>query len=72
MLILAFLLVVVVDNEVVSDEKMLFKNVYRCNLFADAIETGKTRYRDRRFNPQQKVTAYCIPRRVENTETFYD
>ena len=35
---MAFLLVVVVNGEIVTDDRMLFKNVYRCNEFALAIE----------------------------------
>ena len=39
---MAFLLVVVVNDEVISDDRMLFRDVYRCNKFARAIEKGKT------------------------------
>ena len=35
---MAFLLVVIVSGEVVSDDRMLFKSIYRCNEFAAAIE----------------------------------
>lgn len=69
---MAFLLVVIVDNNVVSDNKMLFRDIYRCNTFATAIESGKTRFRDKRYHPQQKITCYCVPRRVQKTEVFYD
>ena len=69
---MAFLLVVVVNNEVISDDKMLFKNIYRCNLFAKAIEQGKTSAYDRPSYPQQNITAYCIPKRVSENEVFYD
>ena len=34
---MVFLLVVVVEGEVVSDNGMLFRDVYRCNVFASAI-----------------------------------
>ena len=40
---MAFLLVVIVNDEVISDDRMLFKDIYRCNKFARAIEKGKTR-----------------------------
>ena len=40
-MILAFLLVVTVAGEKVSDDSMLFKNIYRCNAFAIAIENGR-------------------------------
>ena len=67
---MAFLLVVVVNGEIVTDDRMLFKNVYRCNEFALAIEEGKMSPRNKRYTRNQNVTAYCIPRMVnENTET---
>tara|TARA_X000001388_G_C2181443_1_gene103769 strand:- start:318 stop:527 length:210 start_codon:yes stop_codon:yes gene_type:complete len=69
---MAFLLVVVVNNEVISDDKMLFKNIYRCNLFAKAIEQGKTSAYNRPSYRQQNITAYCIPKRVSENEVFYD
>ena len=74
-MILAFLLVVVVNSEIVSDDNMLFRDVYRCNFFAWAIESGRWHpesrfYKYRRY--QEGVTAYCIPRRVRDNVKFYD
>ena len=70
-MIMAFLLVVVVNGEIISDDRMLFRNVYRCNEFALAIEQGKVGPRNRRYKTQQNVTSYCIPRMVnENTPLF--
>lgn len=70
-MVLAFLLVVVVSGETVSDDRMLFRNIYRCNQFALAIEQGKIGPRNRRYITQQNVTAYCVPRMVpENTLLF--
>ena len=67
-MIMAFLLVVLVKNEVVSDDRMLFKNIYRCNEFALAIEEGRMGPRNKRYRRNQGVTAYCIPRMInENT-----
>ena len=68
---MAFLLVVLVKNEVVSDDRMLFSNVYRCNEFALAIEEGRMGPRNKRYRRNQNVAAYCIPRMVnENTPLF--
>ncbi len=67
---MAFLLVVVVNGEIVTDDRMLFKNVYRCNEFALAIEEGRMGPRNRRYSRNKNVTAYCIPRMInENTQT---
>tara|TARA_B100000530_G_scaffold277396_1_gene190477 strand:- start:93 stop:287 length:195 start_codon:yes stop_codon:yes gene_type:complete len=64
-MVLAFALVVIVSNEVVSDERMLFRDVLRCNYFARQLETTSEYERI-------KVTAYCIPRLVNETVIFYD
>ena len=67
-MILVFLLVVIVSGEVVSDDRMLFRNVYRCNEFALAIEEGRIGPRNKRYKRNQNVTAYCIPRMInQNT-----
>jgi len=71
-MIIAFLLVVVVGGETVSDDRMLFSSIYRCNEFAHAIEQGTSSSGQiRRYRTQQNVSAYCIPRMVrEGTELF--
>ena len=68
-MIIAFLLVVVVSGETVSDDRMLFESIYRCNEFAIAIEAGSDH--TKKFRMQQNVSAYCIPRMVpKGTELF--
>lgn len=71
-MILAFLLVVTVAGERVSDDGMLFKNIYRCNAFAAAIENGKKSPQDSRRNPQQNIVAYCLPKMVSEASKFWD
>ena len=67
-MILVFLLVVIVSGEVVSDDRMLFRNVYRCNELALAIEEGRMGPRNKRYIRNKNLTAYCIPRMVnQNT-----
>jgi hypothetical protein len=70
--LMAFLLVVVVNNEVISDDRMLFRDVYRCNKFARAIEKGKTRPDEYIYYSQKNISAYCIPRMVAPDTTLYD
>lgn len=41
MMVMAFLLVVIVDGATVSTPDMLFKNIYECNKFSLAIESGE-------------------------------
>jgi hypothetical protein len=71
-MIIAFLLVVVVNSETVSDNRMLFSSIYRCNEFATAIEEGRVSPNNlKRYRTQKNLTAYCIPKMVnKNTELF--
>ena len=71
-MILAFLLVVTVAGEKISDDRMLFKNIYRCKAFATAIEHGKKSPNDSRRNPQQNIVAYCLPKMVNINSEFWD
>ncbi len=71
-MLMVFLLVVVVDGEVVSDNEMLFRDVYRCNVFASAIEQGKWSPNDRPYYRQKNVTAYCVPKRVSKNQPLYE
>ena len=65
-MIIAFLLVVVVNGETVSDDRMLFESIYRCNEFAIAIEEGRSSSEHtKRFRMQKNVSAYCIPKMVQ-------
>ena len=71
-MIIAFLLVVVVNGETVSDDRMLFESIYRCNEFAIAIEEGRASSSQiKRYRMQENVSAYCIPKMVpRGTELF--
>ena len=71
-MIIAFLLVVIVSGETVSDDRMLFESIYRCNEFAIAIEEGRGSSENiKRYRMQKNVSAYCIPKLVpRGTEVF--
>jgi len=71
-MILAFLLVVMINGDIVSDDNMIFKNIYRCNAFATAIESGRKSQQDKRRYPQQNITAYCLPKMVDENSKFWD
>lgn len=68
-MILAFLLVVLVNNEAVSTDAMLFKNIERCIYFAEAIERSDYKYRQ---YYKKNVIAYCIPKMANEGNIFYD
>ena len=66
-MILSFLLVVLVNNEVVSTDEMLFRDIERCVYFANAIEKS-----DYRNHWRKNVTAYCIPKMSTEEDIYYD
>ena len=63
-MVIAFLLVVVVNGEVVTDDQMLFQSVYRCNEFSAAIEEGRLSKDNKKYRTNKNVTAYCVPKMV--------
>ena len=71
MTVLAFMLVVIVNGNTLDNQGWYFKNVYRCNTFAHAVEHGSVHYRDRRPS-QHNITAYCVPISVPDTTKFRD
>ncbi len=70
-MIMAFLLVVIVEGEPIADQ-FYFRNIQRCNQFAQWVETGKVNLvKDRAVQRQTNISAYCIPKRVNaNTKTY--
>ncbi len=67
-MIIAFLLIVIVEGENISDDRMLFRNIERCIYFAQALERSDYR---RRTDYNKNVDAYCIPKMVpRGTELF--
>ena len=69
--IMVFLLVVVVNGAVVTSEEMLFKDIYRCNKFANAVERGESSSGRQPYKWQENISAYCVPKMVnEETEIF--
>lgn len=71
MMVMAFLLVVIVDGATVSTPDMLFKNIYECNKFSLAIESGEPGPNQRPYKWQENISSYCIPKMVrEGTLLF--
>ena len=61
----AFMLIIVVNGEIISNrEPMFFFNINRCNYFAAQIVSGKREARGVQHNTT-KVAAYCIPKLVD-------
>jgi len=71
-MIMAFLLVVLVEGEPIADQ-FYFRNVQRCNQFAQWVETGKVDLvKDRRVQRQTNISAYCVPKRIPQQTKTYD
>jgi hypothetical protein len=72
-MIMAFLLVVVVDNAQLEGQ-FLFRTIDRCNFFAHMIESGAITPVDKRrvYQSQKNITAYCQPIKASPNATFYD
>jgi len=71
-MVMAFLLIMIVDGELLENKQFVFKSVYRCNQFARALETGETSYRFSYVRSQTRITAYCVPKMVSPNTTFRD
>ena len=71
MTILAFMLVVIVNNNTLENEGCYFRDIYRCNQFAHAIEHGNVTFKDRRPR-QHNISAYCLPVMLPTTTKFWD
>jgi hypothetical protein len=70
-MLIAFLLIVVVDGEVVTTDDMLFNGIYNCNKYANAIERGESGPNRSPYIWQENISAYCVPKMVsEGTELF--
>ena len=70
-MLIAFLLVVVVDGEVVTTEEMLFQDIYRCNRFANAVERGESASDRQPYKWQENISAYCIPKMVDKDASLF-
>jgi len=70
-MLIAFLLVVVVDGEIVTTEEMLFQDIYRCNRFANAVERGESASDRQPYKWQENISAYCIPKMVDKDASLF-
>ena len=71
-MLMVFLLVVVVNGETVTSEDMLFKDIYRCNFFANGVERGETSADRQPYKWQENISAYCLPKMVDKDTELFD
>lgn len=72
-MILGFLLVVIIEGTPVVTEDMYFNDINRCNYFAYKVQTGS--FKDDKYPylyTQNIITAYCLPKMVEEDTKFWD
>ena len=60
MKLMAFMLVVIINGNTLDNDGLYFRNAYRCNTFAHAVEHGNVNQYDRR-DRQHNISAYCVP-----------
>ena len=71
--ILAFMLITVVEGNVVAcAESMLFRDIHRCQHFADSIEHNRRDVRCQGGIKQHNITAYCRPVMAAANQKFWD
>ena len=71
-MVLAFLLVVMINGVLSSTPDMLFQSVYECNKYASAIETGEVGPNKRTYKWQENISAYCVPKMVNNDTSLFN
>jgi hypothetical protein len=72
-MILGFLLVVLIEGTPAVTEDMYFNDINRCNYFAYKVQTGS--FKDGKYPylyTQNIITAYCLPKMVEEDTKFWD
>jgi hypothetical protein len=69
-MIMAFLLVVIVDNQPLKEE-FFFRSVTVCNKFAYFVESGQVPL-GQSHRKQKNISAYCIPRKISSSTKTWD
>tara|TARA_R110002073_G_C9255874_1_gene562987 strand:+ start:381 stop:602 length:222 start_codon:yes stop_codon:yes gene_type:complete len=65
-MVLAFLLVVVVDGEVHdANGEVYWNSIVTCSEYANWIESTGQTWQTQRFQKQNQIQAYCVPKIVD-------
>lgn len=69
---MAFLLLVTFKGQEHDTQNMYFRDINRCNYFAEQIEKGNRLQSGRYIYRTDRVDAYCLPMMVPKETKFWD
>ena len=71
-MVMAFLLLVTVGGEAFNTQGMYFRDINRCNYFAQEIEEGNLIHSGKYVYRTNKIDAYCLHVMIEKETRFWD
>jgi hypothetical protein len=71
-MVMAFLLLVAVGEQPQDTQGMYFRDITRCNYFAQEIEKGNLIRSGSYLYRTERIDAYCLPRMVDKDTRFWD
>ena len=71
-MVMAFLLLVTFQGQEYNTQNMYFRDINRCNYFAEQIEKGNRLQSGGYIYRTDKIDAYCLPMMVPKNTEFWD
>ena len=71
-MVMAFLLLVTFQGQEYNTQNMYFRDINRCNYFAEQIEKGNRLQSGGYIYRTDKIDAYCLPKMVTKNTEFWD
>ena len=71
-MVMAFLLLVTFQGQEYNTQNMYFRDINRCNYFAEQIEKGNRLQSGGYIYRTDKIDAYCLPKMVSKNTEFWD
>jgi len=71
-MLMAFILLVTVGGQTHNTQDMYFRDITRCNYFAQEIERGNLIRSGSYLYRTERIDAYCLPKMVDKDTRFWD
>jgi len=71
-MLMAFILLVTVGGQTHNTQDMYFRDITRCNFFAEQIEIGNLIRSGSYLYRTERIDAYCLPVMVNKETEFWD
>ena len=71
-MVMAFLLMIMFEGQEYNTQNMYFRDINRCNYFAEQIEKGNRLQSGGYIYRTDKIDAYCLPMMVHKSMEFWD